>query len=70
MPQPDNPSFHLRLTPALRKQIKLAAAQNERSINAEIQARLERSFVIDDADRVQALKLLTEVVSLLDKGRA
>ncbi|NGO50472.1 Arc family DNA-binding protein [Allomesorhizobium camelthorni] len=68
MPQPDKPSFHLRLTPALRKRIRVAAAENERSINAEIAARLERSFSPDDEDRSKAVRLLTDALSILDKG--
>ncbi|RUV69665.1 MAG: Arc family DNA-binding protein [Mesorhizobium sp.] len=69
MPQSDNPSFHLRLTPALRKRIRLAAVENERSINAEISARLERSFSLDEEDRAKAVKLLTEAILVLDKAR-
>lgn len=68
MPEQDNPSFHLRLTPALRKRIKVAAAQNDRSINAEIGARLERSFAEDDNDRTRVIKMLSEAVAILDKG--
>lgn len=64
----DKPSFHLRLTPALRKRIRVAAAENERSINAEIAARLERSFTAGDEDRMKAAKLLAEAASILDKG--
>jgi hypothetical protein len=37
--------FGLRMFPALRKQVEEAAAQNGRSMNSEIVARLEASFV-------------------------
>jgi hypothetical protein len=50
--------------------MKLAAVHNDRSMNAEIVARLERSFSIDDADRAEVLKLLNEAASILDKGRS
>jgi hypothetical protein len=68
MSQSDPPSFHLRLTPPLQKRIKLAAVENERSMNAEILARLERSFAENDVDRAKAVKLLADAISLLDKG--
>ncbi|WP_165900039.1 Arc family DNA-binding protein [Borborobacter arsenicus] len=68
MSQSDPPSFHLRLTLPLQKQIKLAAVENERSMNAEILARLERSFSVDAADRAKAVKLLADALSILDKG--
>lgn len=68
MSQQDQPSFHLRLPPSLQKQIKLAAVENERSITAEIVARLERTFTDNDADRAKAVKLLADALSILDKG--
>lgn len=69
MSQSDPPSFHLRLTPPLQKQVKLAAVENDRSMNAEILARLERSFSNGDADRDAALKLLADAMDILDKGQ-
>lgn len=68
MPTPDNPSFHLRLSPELRKRIRVAAAENERSITQEISTRLERSFSMDESDRTAAVKLLTEAIAVLDRG--
>lgn len=41
--------FGLRIQPALRSQLEEAAAQNKRSLNAEISARLEESFAADTA---------------------
>ncbi|TIP70359.1 MAG: Arc family DNA-binding protein [Mesorhizobium sp.] len=69
MPSHDDPSFHLRVPPPLRKLIKLSAAANERSMTEEILARLERSFSSDDEVRSRAVKLLTEALSILDKGK-
>ncbi|WP_019170703.1 Arc family DNA-binding protein [Pseudaminobacter salicylatoxidans] len=68
MSKSDHPSFHLRLPPHLLKQVKLPSVEIERSITAEILARLERTFADDDADRREAVKLLTDAISLLDKG--
>jgi hypothetical protein len=47
MPQPDPPSFHLRLPPELKA--KLQAAKGGNSLNAEIVQRLERSLAPDPA---------------------
>ena len=68
MPKADNPSFHLRLDPELRKRIRVAAAQNERSITQEIASRLERSFSSDELDRAAAIKLLTSAILVLDRS--
>lgn len=65
----DPPSFHLRLPPRLLKQVKVAAAENDRSMNAEIVARIERSFTLGEDDRARAVKLLAEALVVLDKGR-
>lgn len=45
---------NLRLTRALKVRIRHAAADNERSVNAEIVARLEQSFAPDPATRLAA----------------
>lgn len=45
----DDPQFKLRLPPALKAQIDQAAAENRRSLNAEIVARLEESFEVKAA---------------------
>lgn len=65
----DLPTVHIRIEPALLKQLKIAAAQNSRSLNKEIALRLTRSFDISDAARDTALQLLAEVVSIIDKGK-
>lgn len=66
----DRFTIHIRITPDLLKRIKIAAASNMRSMNAEVEARLERSFPLDDIDRDEALRLLADVASIIDKGRA
>lgn len=43
-PKQTDPQFKLRMTPGIKDAIELAAAQNNRSMNAEILARLESSF--------------------------
>lgn len=44
-----DPQFKLRIPPALKAQIDQAAAENRRSLNAEIVARLEESFEAKEA---------------------
>lgn len=64
----EDPRHNLRLTPALRKRLAHAAIDNGRSMNAEILARLEKSFEPDPvAQLVDALK---PVASLSDEDRA
>ncbi len=46
-----------------------AAVDGGRSMNAEVVARLERSFAEHDQDRNEAVKLLADALSLLDRGR-
>jgi hypothetical protein len=43
-PKQTDPQFKLRLTPELKAQIEKFAKVNNRSLNAEIISRLERSF--------------------------
>jgi hypothetical protein len=50
------------------KRIKLAAVENDRSINAEIAARVEGSFEISDAERRRLREALTQALAILDKG--
>lgn len=84
MSQREDPRHNLRLTPELHKRLKLAAVENERSMNAEITVRLERSFEpepltalaealrplakLSDGDRARAGELLIEFGSLLAKS--
>jgi len=66
----DRLTIHIRITPALLKRLKMAAAGNSRSLNAEVTTRLDRSFSLDDNDRDEALRLIAEAVAVIDKGRA
>ena len=43
--------FALRMRPELRKKVEEAAAENKRSLNAEISGRLESTFDIEDSVR-------------------
>jgi len=69
MPAQDRLTIHIRITPSLLKRIKRADVENERSLNAEIASRLEKSFSIDNSDRDAALKLLADVVAIIS-GKA
>lgn len=40
--------FALRMPPEMRSKVELAAKKNHRSLNAEISARLETTFALDD----------------------
>ncbi|KKB12388.1 hypothetical protein VE25_07500 [Devosia geojensis] len=73
-PKQTDPQFKLRLTPDLKAQIEGAAQQNNRSMNAEIVARLESSFQQDTAALREATlvaeslrKNLTEKIENYDK---
>ncbi|MHA6684463.1 Arc family DNA-binding protein [Mesorhizobium sp. A556] len=68
MSQSDPTSFHLRLSPALMKRIKLAAVENDRSINAEMFLRLESSFDLADTKRQELRSLLNDAITVLDRG--
>ena len=66
MPQPDPPSFHLRLPPELKD--KLQSVRGGNSLNTEIVQRLERSLEPDPAMRLaNALRPL--LASLTDDER-
>ncbi|TGQ69545.1 Arc family DNA-binding protein [Mesorhizobium sp. M00.F.Ca.ET.186.01.1.1] len=69
MPTENRLTIHIRLTPSLIKQIKVSAAESGRSMNAEIAARIERSFSTDDADRMRVSDLLAQALAILDKGQ-
>jgi len=66
MPQSEPPSFHVRLSASLLKRLKISAAENGRSMNAEIAARLEQSYELAAADRAKAAALLAQLQALLD----
>jgi len=61
----DDPHFRLRIPEALKDQVEVSAKANNRSMNAEIISRLERSFDLDDGltaltDRLQELESIVE----------
>lgn len=66
MPKSEPSSFHVRLSPALMKRIRLAAVENGRSVNAEIFTRLEGSFEISDPARQQIKALLSRAIEIVD----
>ncbi|MDI7921755.1 Arc family DNA-binding protein [Ferirhizobium litorale] len=75
-PKQTDPQFKLRLTPELRDAIENAANGNNRSMNAEIVHRLERSFLVnisdlmDPADRLQRLAtMISEIAEGLNSAR-
>lgn len=63
-----DPTFLTRLPPDLLKQIKISSAENGRSMNAEIVARLRRSYSDDDEDRQRTVRLLSEAIAIMDQG--
>lgn len=65
MPQSD---VKLRMPDALKKRLKIVAAENGRSMNAEILARIEQSFELPGTERGKAVALLTEALAVLEKG--
>lgn len=83
MTQRDDTRHNLRLTASLHKRLKLSAVENERSMNAEINIRLDRSFASDpalliaevlkpvaslsEADRERVGELLIDLGSILSK---
>ena len=64
--QTEPPSFHVRLPASLLKRLKIAAAENGRSMNAEIAARLEVSFDLNNAERERVRTLLAKAITVLD----
>ncbi|MBZ9986098.1 Arc family DNA-binding protein [Mesorhizobium sp. BH1-1-5] len=59
---------HIRLTPELKKKLKVAAAENGRSFNEEVAARLEGSFELTSDTRDKVKQLLAQAMSELDVG--
>jgi hypothetical protein len=65
--QPDDTRHNLRLPKALKIKLGHARADSGRSMNAEILARLEQSFVPDPAAKLA--DLMTPIASLSDEDR-
>lgn len=66
MPQSDD--VKIRMPPEMKRRLKSIAADNGRSMNAEILARIEQSFELASADRAKAVALVTELKTILEKG--
>ena len=63
----DDLHFRLRIPQSLKAKIEAAAADNRRSMTAEIVARLEASFEFDIAGHERQLDRLQETIAENDK---
>ncbi|MCZ8545039.1 Arc family DNA-binding protein [Mesorhizobium qingshengii] len=68
MPKTDRLTSHIRLSSALKRRLKVAAAENGRSLNEEVVLRLEGSFEIDASQRERLKLLLANAQAVLDGG--
>lgn len=84
MPQADDPRHNLRLPPELKARLAHAAIDGGRSMNAEILARLEKSFEpeplreiesllrvmskLSDSERSQVVDRLAEIAAMLSRA--
>ncbi|RWN78043.1 MAG: Arc family DNA-binding protein [Mesorhizobium sp.] len=68
MPQSDD--VKIRMPPEMKRRLKKIAADNGRSMNAEIMARIEQSFELASGDRAKAVALVAELKTILEKGSA
>jgi len=66
MPKTDRLTSHIRLSPALKRRLKVAAAENGRSLNEEVVLRLEGSFEVNSSQRGRLKELLGAALSELD----
>lgn len=66
MPKADRLDSHIRLSPALKRKLKIAAAENGRSFNEEVALRLEGSFEMNSSQRGRLKALLGEALAELD----
>ena len=60
----DDVQFNLRIPSELKRQIVDAAKRNSRSINAEAQLRLERTFELDNLPEPADIKSITDLDKL------
>ncbi|CDX54498.1 conserved hypothetical protein [Mesorhizobium plurifarium] len=65
---PPQSDVKLRMASALKQRLKIIAAENGRSMNAEILARIEQSFELDGTARAQALALVNQLAAVLEKA--
>lgn len=61
----DDPQINLRVPLELKEKILEAAKENQRTQTAEMIARLEESFILEDRMGGPALQTLTEIESAL-----
>jgi hypothetical protein len=61
----DDPQFNLRIPPGLRRKVSAAAKANSRSVTAEINHRLESTFLADEPSEVAALHEIIDRANLL-----
>jgi hypothetical protein len=61
----DDPQFNLRMPTGLRRKISAAAKANSRSVTAEINARLESTFLASEPSEVAALHEIIDRANLL-----
>ncbi|WP_287093376.1 Arc family DNA-binding protein [Mesorhizobium sp.] len=54
------------MTTELKNRLKKIAAENGRSMNAEIMARIEQSFEITATERSKAVALLAQALAILE----
>lgn len=66
-PKQTDPQMKIRLTPELKARIEAAADENNRSMNAEIIARLEASFIVGAASTKDASRVNENLVYLVKK---
>ncbi|TPN57142.1 Arc family DNA-binding protein [Mesorhizobium sp. B1-1-7] len=65
---PERLDSHIRLTPDLKKRLKVAAAENGRSLNEEVVTRLEGSFELTSDGRAKLKGLLAQALRELESG--
>lgn len=59
----DDPQFNLRMPSDLRRKVAAAAKENSRSVTAEINARLESTFLVE-----QPYSEITAVHEIMDRA--
>lgn len=65
-PRQTDPQFKLRLPAELKEQIEQAAEENNRSMNAEIVARLESSFLVG-MNFAEELQLMDKIADIAER---
>jgi plasmid stability protein len=63
---PSQSDVKIRMPATLKKRLKLLAAENGRSMNAEIVTRIQLSLDLTETERSKALALLVQAQAVLD----